>query len=274
MRKITEIIIHCTATPKGKKITIEDIRHCHIHKNGWKDIGYHYVITTDGKIHSGRNEEDIGAHCKGHNTNSIGVAYVGGLAADGKMPADTRTDAQKSALLRLLKVLKAKYPKAAIHSHRDFAAKACPCFNATKEYALLTLFLFFSLFFTACGSKKSALKEDFASEKQTGLSAIIQVRDSLITESLLTADSITLECRIDSIPVKITAHKPALQSKSQKTGTTSSLQKISATETSSSTTSLQQEKQAAKPVFHTAFLITIITTALAVTAFLYHRKNP
>ena len=274
MRKITEIIIHCTATPKGKKITIEDIRHCHIQKNGWKDIGYHYVITTDGKIHSGRNEEDIGAHCKGHNTNSIGVAYVGGLAADGKTPADTRTDAQKSALLRLLKVLKAKYPKAAIHSHRDFATKACPCFNATKEYALLTLFLFFSLFFTACGSKKSALKEDFASEKQTGLSAIIQVRDSLITESLLTADSITLECRIDSCPVKITAHKPALQSKSQKIATASSLQKISATETSSSTTSLQQEKQAAKPVFHTAFLITIITAALAVTAFLYHRKNP
>ena len=47
---------------------------------------------------------------------------------------DTRTPAQKAALLKLLKELKAKYPKASIHGHRDFANKACPSFDATKEY--------------------------------------------------------------------------------------------------------------------------------------------
>ena len=58
----------------------------------------------------------------------------GGLAGC-KTPKDTRTEAQKAALLALLKELRAKFPTATIRGHRDFAAKACPSFNATTEYA-------------------------------------------------------------------------------------------------------------------------------------------
>lgn len=133
MRVINEIIVHCTATPEGKDYTVADIDKWH-KARGWKGIGYHYVIYRDGSIHQGRPETEIGAHCQGHNDNSIGVVYVGGLASDGKTPKDTRTDAQKKSLGNLLKQLKQKYPKAAIHGHRDFAAKACPSFDATKEY--------------------------------------------------------------------------------------------------------------------------------------------
>ena len=96
-------------------------------------IGYHYVVYLDGTIHQGRSEDQIGAHCLKHNTNSIGVVYVGGLDANGK-PKDTRTEAQKQGLRKLLTELKRKYPKATIHSHKDFAPKACPSFDATKEY--------------------------------------------------------------------------------------------------------------------------------------------
>jgi len=63
------------------------------------------------------------------------VCYIGGLATDGKTPKDTRTTAQKAALLALLKRLKAKYPALKVYGHRDFAAKACPCFDAREEYA-------------------------------------------------------------------------------------------------------------------------------------------
>ena len=61
--------------------------------------------------------------------------YIGGVAADGKTAKDTRTPEQRKALLMLLRRLRAKYPNAKIHGHRDFAAKACPSFDATKEYA-------------------------------------------------------------------------------------------------------------------------------------------
>ena len=133
-RKIKEIIVHCSATPEGKDYSVDTIRKWHLQR-GFSDIGYHYIIYRDGSIHTGRNESVIGAHCKGHNSNSIGVCYIGGVAADGKTPKDTRTSEQRQSLLKLLKELKAKYPKASIHGHRDFANKACPSFDATKEYS-------------------------------------------------------------------------------------------------------------------------------------------
>lgn len=133
MRKINKIIVHCSATPEGKDFTAADIDRWH-RQRGWRCIGYHYVIELDGSIHKGRDESVIGAHCSGQNANSIGVCYVGGVAKDGKTPKDTRTDAQKHSLLELLKELKAKYPNATIHGHREFAAKACPSFDAKSEY--------------------------------------------------------------------------------------------------------------------------------------------
>lgn len=132
-RRINEIIVHCTATPEGRDYTVADIRQMH-KAQGWVDIGYHYLIYRDGSIHEGRNVDLVGAHCQGHNAQSIGVCYVGGVARDGKTPKDTRTPAQKDALVHLLMQLVCLYPDATIRGHRDFAAKACPSFDATKEY--------------------------------------------------------------------------------------------------------------------------------------------
>ena len=137
MREINKLIIHCSATPEGKDIKTETIRSWHVNGNHWTDIGYHYVIELDGSVHKGRDESTIGAHCSGQNANSIGVCYVGGVAKDGKTPKDTRTEAQKQSLIKLLKQLKQKYPKATIHGHSEYANKACPCFNAKTEYEYL-----------------------------------------------------------------------------------------------------------------------------------------
>jgi len=135
MRQINEIIIHCTATRAGQVVTVADVTKWH-RKRGWATIGYHYLVDQSGNVHTGRPVEQVGAHCLGHNSRSIGVCYVGGLDLNGK-PSDTRTPAQRAALLNLLIELKQRFPAAKIHGHRDFAAKACPCFDATKEYESL-----------------------------------------------------------------------------------------------------------------------------------------
>lgn len=127
MRKIDKLIIHCSATPEGRDYTVADIDRWH-KQRGWKGIGYHYVIYRDGSVHEGRDISVIGAHCTGHNATSIGICYIGGIDADGN-PKDTRTPAQRAALRDLVELLQTEYPQATVHGHREFANKACPCFD-------------------------------------------------------------------------------------------------------------------------------------------------
>ena len=124
MRRIDTIIVHCTATKAMRHFNVNDVRRWHIQR-GFNDIGYHYLVLVDGTIQTGRPLSIAGAHCQGHNAHSIGVCYVGGLNSQGA-PADTRTPAKN------------QFPNATIHGHRDFAAKACPCFDATAEYENLS----------------------------------------------------------------------------------------------------------------------------------------
>lgn len=136
MREINSIIIHCAATPEGKDFTVADIDRWH-RQRGWKCIGYHYVIYRDGSAHEGRPLAQAGAHCVGHNAESIGICYIGGVDASGK-PKDTRTPQQKEALAKLVAELRQKYniSKQHIYGHCEFSAKACPCFDVKKEFRL------------------------------------------------------------------------------------------------------------------------------------------
>ena len=127
MRKIDKIILHCTATPEGREVTVADVTAWH-KERGFRTIGYHYLVYLDGTVVRGRREEEIGAHCLGQNAGSIGVCYVGGLDSRGN-PKDTRTAAQRVALRNLVEGLQRRYPQATLHGHNEFAAKACPCFK-------------------------------------------------------------------------------------------------------------------------------------------------
>lgn len=136
-KKIRYIIVHCTATAEGMDFRAKDVDRWH-KAQGWDGIGYHFLVCLDGRVETGRPEAKVGAHCSGYNGMSLGVCYVGGLAADGRTPKDTRTVRQKAGLLALLKTLKKKYPQARIVGHRHFnKGKACPSFDADKEYAEL-----------------------------------------------------------------------------------------------------------------------------------------
>ncbi len=133
MRAINEIVVHCTATPEGRPVTVSTIRGWH-KARGWSDIGYHYVVHLDGRVEAGRPVEIAGSHVAGRNARTIGVVYVGGTDIRGK-PKDTRTAAQKQALRSLLLDLIRRFPGIGrVSGHHEFANKACPCFDARNEY--------------------------------------------------------------------------------------------------------------------------------------------
>lgn len=134
MRRVDKIIIHCSATREGVDFTSADIDRWH-RRRGFNGIGYHYVVRLDGAIETGRPLDEAGAHCAGHNKRSVGICYIGGLDAGGK-PKDTRTESQRASLRRLVDQLRRRFAGATVHGHREFAAKACPCFDVKKEYGL------------------------------------------------------------------------------------------------------------------------------------------
>ena len=115
-REIKLLVIHCSATRCNVSFTVEQLRQCHLHHC--------------------RPVSEPGAHVRGFNRHSIGICYEGGLDEEGR-PADTRTQAQRFALLDLLTILKHQYPDAQILGHYQLSAsihKACPCFDSRKEY--------------------------------------------------------------------------------------------------------------------------------------------
>jgi len=182
MRKINAIVIHCSATKEGQNITKHDIYDWHTwpcdirdkngklisvkyqskvyndrselpvyvrHKKGrgFNDIGYHYIIELSGLTVVGRPLWKPGAHVKGHNKDTIGICYIGGIDQNGK-PKDTRTDNQKKSIILLLQNLKELFPDATIKGHRDYSPdlnndgridqwewmKSCPCFEVSDEF--------------------------------------------------------------------------------------------------------------------------------------------
>ena len=136
-RRIDLIVIHCSATRSDRSFPLEAVIASHLAR-GFATVGYHYYITRDGVVHTGRPLYQEGAHATGYNRRSIGICYEGGLNPDGR-PADTRTPAQKATLRKLLQRLKTDYPNTRIAGHRDLphVAKECPCFDAGAEYATL-----------------------------------------------------------------------------------------------------------------------------------------
>ena len=152
MRPITKIILHCSASLEGIDLTGNDIRSMHTNPvrlggRGWKNPGYHYVVRLDGKVEQILPIEQIANGVKGHNAESVHICYVGGLRSVNReqgsvnnghpvktVPANTMTDAQRNAIRALLHELRAKFPNATLHGHREFAAKACPCFEVRQEF--------------------------------------------------------------------------------------------------------------------------------------------
>lgn len=143
MRQIKYIAVHCSAGNQSNKAT--DIVSYHTRPKsqgglGWSKPGYHYIVEADGTVIDTwpitQSSNGVGPK---FNPVTINVCWIGGVDTSTKAltPVDNRTLEQKVALRALLDDLKLQFPDAIIQGHRDFPGvrKACPCFDAKKEYA-------------------------------------------------------------------------------------------------------------------------------------------
>ena len=136
MRPITDLIIHCTATraewwkTRTANQKVREVRKWHVEDRGWSDIGYHFLIDRDGTVVEGRPVERSGAHTKGHNKGSIGIALFGGHGgSENDLFSDHFTPEQEAALRDLIDKLQSRFGALKVSGHNQYAAKACPCFN-------------------------------------------------------------------------------------------------------------------------------------------------
>ena len=140
MAKLRYLVIHCTATEAGREVSQDEIRAWHTDPvckggRGWAQVGYTDMIHQDGMVERlVRNNEDdqvdpweITNGAKGYNTVSRHIVYVGGLLNGS--PSDTRTDAQKAALMDYVLEFHRSHPDVRIIGHNEIAAKDCPCFD-------------------------------------------------------------------------------------------------------------------------------------------------
>ena len=134
-KKTDSIIIHCAATKPSMDIGYKEIRTWHVDQNGWDDVGYHFIIRRNGQLEKARPEGYSGAHAPSHNSRSIGICLVGGMADDGG-PENNFTLEQFLTLKDLVNMIMDKYSDITeVLGHCDVQENKpnCPGFNV-KEW--------------------------------------------------------------------------------------------------------------------------------------------
>lgn len=131
MREINHLVVHCSYTPPSMDIGADEVRQWHKDK-GWRDIGYHYVIRRNGSVEKGRPEDEVGAHAKGYNLDSIGICLIGGKKSGEEKAEFNFTMKQLMALDHLIKIKLKDYPGSMVSGHNQLSSKSCPCFNVPE----------------------------------------------------------------------------------------------------------------------------------------------
>ena len=139
MNGVRRITIHHDAIPAHSLRTQSDaiarlnsVRQSHL-KEGWADIGYHYVIDPQGRVWEGRPLTFQGAHVKDNNEHNIGVMCMGNF--DQQRP----TSNQIASLDGFVAVLMRRHriPANRVYTHQEIMATRCPGRNL-QNYMLAT----------------------------------------------------------------------------------------------------------------------------------------
>ena len=121
-RTVNRVFLHCSASDNVQHDNVKTITEWHL-KRGFSGIGYHYFISKDGKIHTGRNIEVKPAAQEENNTGSIAICLHG-------LDIAKFTQAQFKSLKSLCKQINIAYSgDITFHGHCEVANKACPVFD-------------------------------------------------------------------------------------------------------------------------------------------------
>ncbi|TNN01606.1 peptidoglycan recognition protein 5 [Takifugu flavidus] len=126
-----KVVIHHTALPKcsglsGCRDLLLSIQRFHMNDRNFDDIGYNFLVGFDGTVFEGRGWGVVGAHAKGFNNESLGIAFMGNFNNDTP---------SSEAVLSVRQLLHSGVsqgflcPDFALMGHRDLSATECPGAN-------------------------------------------------------------------------------------------------------------------------------------------------
>uniref|UniRef100_A0A3Q0T324 Peptidoglycan recognition protein 5 n=1 Tax=Amphilophus citrinellus TaxID=61819 RepID=A0A3Q0T324_AMPCI len=134
-RSASRVVVHHTAYPSCKdlaecKTCLVSIQRYHMKDRKFDDIGYNFLVAGDGTVFEGRGWGVVGAHTKDHNSDSLGIAFMGNFS----------NTPSKKAIVAVKQLLQSGVsagflqPGFALYGHRDLGNTECP---GEKLYAAL-----------------------------------------------------------------------------------------------------------------------------------------
>lgn len=117
--KVNHLIVHHTATANDVQdwpAVVRTIWNFHAITNGWRDLGYHYLIDPNGVLYEGRGGGDkaAGIHFSCANTGTLGIAMLGNFTAEP--PTEQARKSLKTLLARKAYELKLEPLGSSYHS--------------------------------------------------------------------------------------------------------------------------------------------------------------
>ncbi|XP_036027287.1 N-acetylmuramoyl-L-alanine amidase [Onychomys torridus] len=122
----------CAANMRSMQHFHQDVRH-------WDDIGYSFVVGSDGYVYEGRGWHWVGAHTLGHNSRGFGVAFVGNYT--GSLPSDAALNTVRDVLPSCAIRAGHLQPDYKLLGHRQLVHTDCPgnaLFNLLRTWPHFT----------------------------------------------------------------------------------------------------------------------------------------
>ncbi|XP_013870469.1 peptidoglycan recognition protein 5 [Austrofundulus limnaeus] len=122
------VVIHHTAFQSCRGLAeckegVLHIQRFHMNDRDFDDIGYNFLVGGDGLVFEGRGWGVVGAHTKGHNRDTLGIAFMGNYTND--TPSKDALQSVKQLLISGVS-LGFLQPQFVLFGHRDLGNTICP----------------------------------------------------------------------------------------------------------------------------------------------------